>query len=137
MKHILNDLTENEKNSIREQHTGGMKVITENFSKLVNSKQGEVKTIVNEQEMGNKMSDVVMSCFKEHFEKPQIKMPSTCEELVKEIMETKKLPTDMAKFTACSSSLSKEVGTDIFTTMRKLKDVSDCVLKKAGSPVKS
>jgi hypothetical protein len=27
MKHILNDLSEQEKNSIREQHTGGMKVI--------------------------------------------------------------------------------------------------------------
>ena len=49
MKHILNDLTEQEKNSIREQHTGGMKVITENFSKLLNSKLGDVKPMVNEQ----------------------------------------------------------------------------------------
>jgi len=45
MKHILNDLTEQEKNAIREQHTGGMKVITENFSKLINSKLGDVKLI--------------------------------------------------------------------------------------------
>ena len=43
MKHILNDLTEQEKNSIREQHTGGMKVMTESFSKLINSKLGDVK----------------------------------------------------------------------------------------------
>ena len=49
MKHILNDLTEQEKNSIREQHTGGMKVITESFSKLINSKLGDVKPMVNEQ----------------------------------------------------------------------------------------
>jgi hypothetical protein len=49
MKHILNDLTEQEKNSIREQHTGGMKVMTESFSKLVNSKLGDVKPMVNEQ----------------------------------------------------------------------------------------
>ena len=49
MKHLLNDLTENEKNSIREQHTGGMKVITENFSKLINAKSGDVKPLVNEQ----------------------------------------------------------------------------------------
>jgi hypothetical protein len=38
MKHILNDMSEQEKNSIREQHSGGMKVMTENFSKLINSK---------------------------------------------------------------------------------------------------
>jgi uncharacterized protein (UPF0333 family) len=49
MKHILNDLSEQEKNSIREQHTGGMKVMTENFSKLISSKLGDVKPMVNEQ----------------------------------------------------------------------------------------
>jgi hypothetical protein len=49
MKHILNDLTEQEKNAIREQHTGGMKVIIENFSKLTNSKLGDSKPLVAEQ----------------------------------------------------------------------------------------
>jgi hypothetical protein len=49
MKHILNNLTEEEKNKIREQHTGGMKVMTENFSKLVNSKLGDSKPLVSEQ----------------------------------------------------------------------------------------
>jgi hypothetical protein len=49
MKHILNDLTEQEKNSIREQHTGGMKVMTESFSKLINSKLGDSKPLVSEQ----------------------------------------------------------------------------------------
>ena len=48
MKHILNDLTEEEKNSIREQHTGGMKVMTESFSKLVNSKLGDSKPLVSD-----------------------------------------------------------------------------------------
>lgn len=50
MKHILNDLTEDEKNSIREQHTGGMKIMVEGFTKLINSKLGEVKPLVNEQD---------------------------------------------------------------------------------------
>ena len=50
MRHILNNLTEEEKNSIREQHTGGMKVMTENFSKLLNSKLGDSKPIVKEEE---------------------------------------------------------------------------------------
>ena len=49
MKHLLNNLSEEEKNSIREQHTGGMKVMTENFSKLLNSKLGDSKPLVNEQ----------------------------------------------------------------------------------------
>jgi hypothetical protein len=49
MKHILNDLTEQEKNAIREQHTGGMKIINEKFSKLLNSKLGDAKPLVAEQ----------------------------------------------------------------------------------------
>jgi hypothetical protein len=48
MKHILNNLSEEEKNAIREQHTGGMKVMTENFSKLLNSKLGDAKPLVSE-----------------------------------------------------------------------------------------
>ena len=50
MKHILNNLTEQEKNAIREQHTGGMKVMTENFSKLLNSKLGDSKPLVEQKE---------------------------------------------------------------------------------------
>ena len=54
MKHILNDLSNEEKNSIREQHTGGMKVMTESFSRLLNAKLGDSKPLVNEQkELGN------------------------------------------------------------------------------------
>jgi hypothetical protein len=49
MKHILNNLSEEEKNAIREQHTGGMKVITEKFSKLINSKLGDSKPLVKEE----------------------------------------------------------------------------------------
>jgi len=49
VKHLLNNLTEQEKNSIREQHTGGMNVVTENFSKLIKTKSGDVKPLVNEQ----------------------------------------------------------------------------------------
>lgn len=55
MKHILNDLTEQEKNSIREQHTGGMKVMTESFSKLLNSKLGDSKPLVSEQKIDYKV----------------------------------------------------------------------------------
>ena len=53
MKHILNNLSEQEKNSIREQHTGGMKVMTENFGKLLNSKLGDSKPIVEQPSLKN------------------------------------------------------------------------------------
>jgi len=49
MKHILNDLSNEEKNSIRKQHTGGMKVMTESFSRLLNAKLGDAKPLVKEQ----------------------------------------------------------------------------------------
>jgi len=59
MKHILNDLSNEEKNSIREQHTGGMKVMTENFSKLLNAKLGDAKPLVNEAEEEEDMDELI------------------------------------------------------------------------------
>jgi hypothetical protein len=50
MKHILNNLSEQEKNAIREQHTGGIKLTNEKFSKLVNSKLGDSKPFLAEQQ---------------------------------------------------------------------------------------
>ena len=40
---IVSSLSEEEKNSIREQHEGGMKVSTEKFNLMVEKKLGEVK----------------------------------------------------------------------------------------------
>jgi hypothetical protein len=58
MKHLLNNMSEEEKNAIREQHTGGMKIMTENFNKLINSKLGDSKPLVNEQNsQGTKISE--------------------------------------------------------------------------------
>jgi hypothetical protein len=53
MKHILNNLSEEEKNRIREQYTGGKKIMIENFSQLLNKKLGEVKPLINEEECQN------------------------------------------------------------------------------------
>jgi hypothetical protein len=49
MKHILNNLTEAEKNAIREQHSGGMKLQNEKFKLMVEKKLGDVKPLVDEQ----------------------------------------------------------------------------------------
>ena len=46
MKHLLNNISEEEKNRIREQHAGGMKIAIDNFKRLVEAKQGDVKPYV-------------------------------------------------------------------------------------------
>lgn len=137
MKHILNDLTETEKNSIREQHTDEIKVTTDNFSKLINSKSGNVKTIVTEQPESKVIADSSESCFQKHFEKPDMKLPASCKELAKQIQDSKQLPLDITKYVPCTSDLKKSTGQDIFTTMAKLKNVGECILKKVNSPVKN
>ena len=43
MKHLLNNISEEEKQSILEQHKGGMKIFNENFNKMVNKKLGHVE----------------------------------------------------------------------------------------------
>jgi len=48
MKHLLNNISEEEKNRIREQHTGGMRIATDKFKMLVETKQGDVKPYLNE-----------------------------------------------------------------------------------------
>lgn len=50
MKHLLNDLSDEEKNRIREQHSGGKKIIIENFKKLIDTKLGDAKPFLNEGE---------------------------------------------------------------------------------------
>lgn len=52
MKHLLNDMPEWERNSIREQHDGGMKIDTSRFKKLMESKLGDAKPILNEGDPG-------------------------------------------------------------------------------------
>ena len=76
MKHLLNNLSEEEKNSIREQHTGGMKVMTENFSRLLNSKLGDSRPI-SEQTMAPQPNSEIISTLKElGFEKKFCNKPS-------------------------------------------------------------
>lgn len=50
MKHLLNDLSEQERNGILEQYSGKMTVDTTKFKKLLESKLGDAKPLVMEQE---------------------------------------------------------------------------------------
>ena len=49
MKHLLNNISEEEKNRIREQHEGGMNLSIDNFKKLVETKLGDAKPYLSEQ----------------------------------------------------------------------------------------
>jgi hypothetical protein len=49
MKDLFNDMSSEEKNDIRGQHTGGKKLTIENFSNMVSKKLGEVPTFLSEQ----------------------------------------------------------------------------------------
>src|SRR5210317_1905186 len=51
MKHLLNNISEEEKNRIREQHEGGMNLAIENFKSLVETKSGDAKPFINEANM--------------------------------------------------------------------------------------
>lgn len=58
MKHILNDISQEEKNRILEQHTGGKQLMIENFNKLVNNKLGTVKTLISEENIPAGYQDI-------------------------------------------------------------------------------
>jgi hypothetical protein len=49
MKNLLNDMSFEERQKIREQHTGGMKVMSNSFTRLVNGKLGHINPLLNEQ----------------------------------------------------------------------------------------
>lgn len=48
MKHLLNNISEEEKNRIREQHEGGINLSIDNFKTLVETKLGDAKPYLNE-----------------------------------------------------------------------------------------
>jgi hypothetical protein len=55
MKHLLNNLSNEEKNRIREQHEGGIKIDNSKFKKLIENKLGSSKPLVSEQ--GHTLTD--------------------------------------------------------------------------------
>ena len=72
MKHLLNNMSEEEKNSIREQHNGGMKVMTKNFNKLINSKLGNSKPLVEREEIDYDEVESMMDHIKNNPEQSKV-----------------------------------------------------------------
>jgi hypothetical protein len=58
MKHLLNEMSEDEKNSIRSQHTDSISINTENFKKLVENKLGNSKPLISEDVLNNKEEEI-------------------------------------------------------------------------------
>lgn len=62
MKHLLNDLSFEERNSILEQHSGGKSIDTSKFRSLLESKLGEVKPLleydIDDQNMGTAQEEL-------------------------------------------------------------------------------
>ena len=57
MKHLLNNLSEEEKNSIREQHEGGMRVNPSRFRSLLEGKLGNSKPLVEQYDEENELDE--------------------------------------------------------------------------------
>lgn len=53
MKHILNNISQEEKQKILEQHSGGRFINTSSFKRLLESKLGNAKPLVMEEAIGN------------------------------------------------------------------------------------
>jgi hypothetical protein len=106
MKHLLNDLSDEEKNNIREQHTGGKKIVIENFNKLVNTKLGDAKPFLNEDKNNPKEKD---PC-----EAGQYVLPGqnyvVGESKVKEYMKSKNIKTTNKTFdfVGCTPEILRE-----------------------------
>jgi len=49
MKHLLNNLSSDEKNRIREQYEGGMSIDNSKFKKLIETKLGDAKPLISEE----------------------------------------------------------------------------------------
>ncbi len=63
MKHLLNDISQDDKNSILEQHVGGIRIESDNFSKLLNKKRGNVNTFIieNEETINEKTESITIT----------------------------------------------------------------------------
>lgn len=54
MKHILNNIPDEEKNRILNQYSGQMKIDNSKFNKLVETKLGDAKPLINENNNSDK-----------------------------------------------------------------------------------
>ena len=61
MKHILNDISQEEKNRILEQHRGGKSIDTTRFKALLESTMGNVKPLITEEDTSKWIKTIAFS----------------------------------------------------------------------------
>jgi len=86
MNHLLNNLREEEKNSIREQHEGGMTLDTSRFRTLLENKLGNAKPLVEQD--GPSTEDMPLSPMEEDDSDYRMyDLPSIHQDIEDELME--------------------------------------------------
>lgn len=85
MKHLLNNLSEEEKNSIRGQHTGGMQVNNGRFNSLLENKLGNSKPFINEDKIED--LDTLDSFAGKYSDNRMYDLPSIHQDIEDELME--------------------------------------------------
>jgi len=119
MKQLLNDMSFEERQKIREQHTGGMNVTSNNFRRLVNGKLGNSKPLISEQEEYNIEKTVIDT---KAFTNEDI--PEECKGVENpEMSKVEMITACIAKITEKSSSLSSAL-TALTELMNKAKSDS-------------
>jgi hypothetical protein len=86
MKHLLNDMSSEEKNSILEQHTGGIKIDTSRFRSLLESTLGNAKPLVSEQVTTGSTKPTVYTSTSDMEEMPDVAREVNEEEMDDEVV---------------------------------------------------
>lgn len=100
-----------------------------------------VKRVLEEQSapQGDGIQKMVVDCFMSTLSlKDVTKVPKSCIPIGIKIATSKKLPTfeDFPKAMQCATDLGKVIMEDPMGTFDKIKEVGECLLSKAQSPVK-
>jgi hypothetical protein len=117
MKHILNNLSEQEKNSIREQHKDVIKINTSRFHKLLEAKLGDSKPLLSEQT--GSLADDEFAVGEEIFKKreqPELFAQSIMKELISSL---EGFGTSLPKLRqACKNIMNKRIYDEVLRLIK-------------------
>lgn len=90
-----------------------------------------VKKVLNEQNPGGNIPNQdVLKCFSDNTKITDLAKIPTCVAIATEVMQTKKLPTDMQKGMKCANEMASAIGDDPFSAFAKLTSVAQCLIEK-------
>ena len=132
MKHILNDLSSDEKNRILEQYNGEKTIDVKNFKRLLESQLGNVKPLLNEQGEHHRdyrerevVNDIIISvAFDPYYGDytiyfPQIEL-SADEDVSDQVLRISENPDEAKSFFEMAKNLADE-GRDMYEIFKILE----------------